>query len=166
MEPDRIVKQALLRAPRSRVWRAISDSEEFGYWFGMTFDSPFAAGTRMSAVIVPTQVDPEIAAGQEAYSGTAFDIFVEQIIPERLFSFRWHPGAVDPAADHSNEPTTLVEFTLEDAPEGTLLTVTETGFDKIDVARRAAVFAQNEGGWAAQMKLISKYLADAAQDEV
>lgn len=162
MNTDRIVKQVLLRAPRSRVWRAISDSEEFGYWFGMTFDSPFTPGTRMSAVIVPTQVDAEVAATQEAYSGTAFDIFVERMIPERLFSFRWHPGAVDPAADHSNEPTTLVEFTLEDAPEGTLLTVTESGFDSIPLERRAKVFDMNEKGWTAQMRLIEKYLADAA----
>lgn len=162
MSTDRIVKQVLLRAPRSRVWRAISDSEEFGYWFGMTFDSPFAPGRKMSAVIVPTQVDAEVAAAQEPHSGTAFHIFVEQMIPEQLFSFRWHAGAVDPAADHSNEPTTLIEFKLEDAPEGTLLTVTESGFDQFDLSRRASIFARNESGWTAQMKLIEKYLTHAA----
>jgi uncharacterized protein YndB with AHSA1/START domain len=159
MITDTIEKTVRLRAPRSRVWRAISDSEEFGLWFGVKFERPFEAGARMRAVIVPTTVDPEVAAAQKKYQGTPFEITVEQIQPERLFSFRWHPGAVDPDVDYSVEPTTLVVFELTDADGGTQLTITESGFDQIPLARRAKAFASNEGGWTGQMRLISLYLS-------
>ena len=158
---DRIEKQTLLHAPRERVWQAISEPERFGYWFGVEFDGRFNPGSRTTGTIVPTRVDPEIAKMQEPYRGTAFDFDVEKIEPMRSFSFRWHPGAVDPAIDYSQEPTTLVEFELEDAPGGTLLTITESGFDQLPPARRADAYASNEGGWQEQLKLIAKYLEQA-----
>jgi len=159
---DRIEKQVLLRAPRERVWRAISEPKQFGHWFGIEFDGDFAPGTRITGRITPTQVDPEVARMQEPFTGLAFDFFVERIEPMSLFSFRWHPHAVDRTVDYSNEPTTLVVFELEDAPGGTLLTITESGFDRIPLARRAEAFTANEGGWAHQLRLIEKYLAQAA----
>jgi uncharacterized protein YndB with AHSA1/START domain len=161
-DTDRIEKKVLLRAPRERVWRAISDSKEFGSWFGVKFDGPFVAGTRMLGKIVPTTVDPEIAARQKPHEGRAFDCSVDRVEPMRLFSFRWHPFAVEPGVDYSKEPSTLVQFELEEASGGTMLTVTESGFDRIPLERRAKAFAANEGGWTAQMKLIEKYLALAA----
>ena len=113
MSTDRIEKQILLKAPIARVWRAISDSTEFGTWFGMRFSGPFAPGAKMSGVIVPTKMNPEVANAQKKYEGTAIEIMIEKMEPERLFSFRWHPGAVDPNIDYSQEPTTLVVFNLE-----------------------------------------------------
>jgi len=156
---DRIEKQVLLKAPRERVWRAISDAREFGSWFGMAFDGPFVAGTRMVARIVPTTVDGEVAKMQHAHEGLRFELAIERIEPPRLFSFRWHPGAVEPGRDYSKEPTTLVEFIVEDAPGGTLVTMRESGFDRIPVARRAKAFAGNEAGWEIQTRLIARYLA-------
>lgn len=158
---DRIEKQILLKAPLARVWRAISDSTEFGTWFGMKFDGPFAPGARMRGTIVPTQVDPEVASAQKKYEGTPFEITIEQIEPQRLFSLRWHPGAVDPNVDYSQEPNTLVVFELKETSEGVLLTLTESGFDGIPLERRAQAFAQNERGWTLQMKLIEAYLAQS-----
>jgi uncharacterized protein YndB with AHSA1/START domain len=158
-DTDRIQKRILLRAPRERVWRAISDSKEFGSWFGVDFDNAFAAGARVTGKIVPTKVDPEVAKMQEPYAGMAFDFTVERIEPMRLFSFRWHPFAIEPGVDYSKEPTTLIVFELEDAPGGTMLTITESGFDRIPLARRAKAFAANEEGWDLQTRLIEKYLA-------
>jgi uncharacterized protein YndB with AHSA1/START domain len=156
---DRIEKGVLLRAPLKRVWRAISDSRQFGSWFGVAFDGPFVAGVPMTGRIVPTMADAEVANSQKPYAGTPFEIFVDRIEPQRLFSFRWHPYAVDAAVDYSQEPTTLVVFELEEAAGGTMLTITESGFDQIPLERRAKAFASNEQGWAAQAKLIEKYLA-------
>jgi uncharacterized protein YndB with AHSA1/START domain len=159
---DRIEKKVLLRAPRERVWRAISDSRQFGSWFGVEFDGPFVAGTPIIGKIVPTTVDAEVAARQKPYEGVRFEFSVDRVEPMRLFSFRWHPYAMEPGVDYSKEPTTLVAFELEEAPDGILLTVTESGFDRIPLERRAKAFAANEGGWTAQTKLIAKYLALAA----
>lgn len=159
---DRIEKQAFLDAPIERVWRAISDAEEFGSWFGMRLDGPFVAGARVGGEIVPTTLDPGVAAAQKPYEGQRFDITVERIEPLRLLSFRWHPGAPDPKADLSKEPTTLVVFQLEERPDGTLLTITESGFDSIPLARRAEALEGNAEGWEAQLMLIGKYLARAA----
>jgi len=158
---DRIEKRVLLHAPRARVWGALADSVEFGRWFGIRFDGPFAPGAHMRGVVVPATADPEVAKAQKEYEGTAFDITVEKMEPERLFSFRWHPFAVDPGVDYSAEPTTLVEFVLDDAAGGIMLTVTESGFDRIPLARRAKAFAANERGWSAQVKLIEAYLAQS-----
>ena len=159
---DRIEKQILLKASRARVWKALTDAKEFGEWFGVRFDGPFVAGAPLHGVIVPTQADAEVAKLQEPYAGRAFDITVDRIEPPRLFSFRWHPYAVEPGSDYSKEPTTLVVFTLEERPDGVLLTVTESGFDRIPLDRRAKAFGANEGGWQMQMMLIEKYLASSA----
>jgi uncharacterized protein YndB with AHSA1/START domain len=159
---DRIQKTTLLRAPRERVWRAISDAKQFGSWFGVEFDAPFVAGTRVTGRIVPTSVDAEIAKSQEPYRGRPFDFTIERIEPMRLFSFRWHPFAVDPNVDYSKEPTTLVELVLEEVAEGTKLIITESGFDLVPLERRGKAFTMNEQGWAAQAELIAKYLAHAS----
>jgi uncharacterized protein YndB with AHSA1/START domain len=162
MTPDRIEKKVLLRAPRQRVWRALSDATEFGAWFGVRFDGPFAPGALLHGVVVPTTADPEVARKQKEYEGAPFDITVERMDPERLFSFRWHPFAIDPAVDYAAEPTTLVVFTLDEQEGGVLLTVTESGFDGIPLERRARAFQANEGGWALQVRMIERYLARAA----
>jgi uncharacterized protein YndB with AHSA1/START domain len=158
MNTDRIEKKVLLRAPRTRVWRALSDSAEFGSWFGMKFDGPFAPGASMRGVIVPTTVNAEVANAQKKYEGMPFEITIEQMEPERLFSFRWHPFAVEQGVDYSVEPTTLVVFTLEEVANGVMLTVTESGFDRIPLARRAKAFTANEQGWGMVVKLIEEYL--------
>ncbi len=160
---DRIVKSAILRASHDRVWRAISDSTQFGTWFGVEIAGSFTPGARLACTIVPTKVDPEIAKAQEPYAGSPFEIVVEQVQPKTLLSFRWHPYGVD-AGDLSKEPMTLVEFALEEAAGGTRLTITESGFDQIPLDRRATAFAANEGGWTAQLELVAKFLArgDAA----
>jgi uncharacterized protein YndB with AHSA1/START domain len=161
MNTDRIEKKVLLRAPQNRVWRALSDSTEFGSWFGMKFDGPFAPGALMRAVIVPTAVDAEVAKAQKKYEGIPFDITIERMEPERLFSFRWHPNAIEPGVDYSAEPATLVVFELEQVANGIMLTVTESGFDQIPLARRAKAFTANEGGWNMVMKLIEQYVGNA-----
>ena len=159
MNTDRIEKQVSLAAPVERVWRAISDSGQFGSWFGVDFDGPFISGQRLTGRIAPTKVDPEVAKLQKPHVGKAFEFWVDRIEPMRRFSFRWHPYAVDPAVDYSNEPKTLVTFELQEIPGGTQLTITESGFDQIPLARRASAFAANDGGWQHQSALIKKYLA-------
>jgi uncharacterized protein YndB with AHSA1/START domain len=161
MNTDRIEKKILLRAPRKRVWRALADSTEFGSWFGMKFDGPFVPGASVRGVIVPTTVDAEVAKAQKEYEGLPVEIAIEQMEPERLFSFRWHPFAVERGVDYSNEPTTLVVFALEEVADGTMLTVTESGFDRIPLARRAKAFTANEQGWGMVVKLIQEYLVQA-----
>jgi uncharacterized protein YndB with AHSA1/START domain len=161
MNNDRIEKKILLRAPRKRVWRALSDSTEFGNWFGMRFDGQFAPGATMRGAMVPTTVNAEVANAQKPYEGLPVEITIEQMEPERLFSFRWHPYAVEPGVDYSAEPTTLVVFALEEAADGIMLTVTESGFDRIPLERRAKAFTANEGGWGMVVKLIEEYLVHA-----
>ena len=159
---DRIEKKILLRAPRARVWRALTDAEEFGRWFGMKFDGPFVPGEVSRGVIVPTTVDPDVAKAQKKYEGLPFEITIDRIEPERLFSFRWHPFAVERGVDYSSEPTTLIVFALDEAADGIMLTVSESGFDRIPLARRAKAFAANEQGWTMVVTLIEKHLAQAA----
>src|SRR5829696_1284438 len=136
---DRIQKTVVLRAPRSKVWKALTDSRKFGEWFQARVEGPFRAGQpAQGAVTYP------------GYEHMRFEVMVEQMEPERLFSWRWQPGGdsnPDPA-----EPTTLVVFELEEVPEGTRLTVTETGFDRIPVARRAKAYRENDEGWAGQFE--------------
>jgi len=112
MNTDRIEKKILLRASPKRVWRALSDSREFGTWFGVKFDGPFTPGASMRGVIVPTTVNADVAKAQKEYEGMPFEITIDQMEPERQFSFRWHPFAVDRGVDYSVEPTTLVVFAL------------------------------------------------------
>jgi uncharacterized protein YndB with AHSA1/START domain len=156
---DRIEKKILLRAPRARVWRALTDTGEFGTWFGVKFDGPFRPGAPIAGVMVGTAVDGQVAKLQKEHAGMPFEITVDRIEPERLFSFRWHPFAIEKGVDYSHEPMTLIEFTLEEVPGGVMLTVTESGFDAIPLARRAVAFAANEGGWTMVVTLIEKYLA-------
>lgn len=159
MSTDRIEKQVVLKAPRDRVWNAIADATQFGAWFGMELDGPFVAGAKLTGRIVPTQVDREIAKLQEPYTGHPVELQVDTIEPMRRFAFRWHPFAIERGVDYSAEPMTLVTFALEEVAGGTRLTITESGFDAIPLARRAKAFAANDGGWTAQAELIAKYLA-------
>jgi uncharacterized protein YndB with AHSA1/START domain len=161
MNTDRIEKKVLLRAPKKRIWRALSDSSEFGSWFGVKFGGPFAPGACVRGVIAPTTVDAEVAKAQKEYAGMPFEITIEQMEPERVFSFRWHPFAVERGVDYSAEPTTLVVFELEEVANGIMLTVTESGFDRIPLARRAKAFTANEGGWGMVVKLIEQYVCHA-----
>jgi uncharacterized protein YndB with AHSA1/START domain len=144
---DRIERTIILRAPRSKVWRALTDSNQFGEWFQTKLEAPFKAGSRIRGRI--THPD---------YQHLVFEADIEQMEPERLFSWRWQPGG----NPELNEPTTLVVFQLEEVPEGTRLTVTETGFDRIPVARRAKAYRENEAGWAGQMENLRRYLARTA----
>jgi uncharacterized protein YndB with AHSA1/START domain len=159
MNTDRIEKTIVLRAPRERVWHAIIDSQQFGRWFGVEFEGPFVEGQRVKGKIVPTQVDTKVAEMQKPYDGMPCDFYVERIEPMRKFSYRWHPSAVEPGADYSKEPTTLIVFELEEVAEGTLLTITESGFDSVPLERRVEAFKSNEQGWEIQTKLIEKYLS-------
>jgi uncharacterized protein YndB with AHSA1/START domain len=145
---DAIEKTVTLRAPRSRVWRAITDTKEFGEWFRVKLEGSFAEGA--------------ITRGRITYPGyehLTMEMQVERIEPERYFAYRWHPYAVDPNVDFSSEPTTLVEFRLEEADGGTVLRVVESGFDRIPLARRAEAFRMNDGGWTEQMKNIERYVS-------
>lgn len=160
MDTDRIEKKILLRAPLRRVWKALSDSKDFGAWFGVKFDAPFVPGARMRGTIVGTSVNAEIAKAQKQYEGLAFEITIESMEPERLFSFRWHPHAVEPGVDYSAEPTTLIVFALEEVAGGVMLTLTESGFDQIPLARRANAFTANEQGWEIMTKIFAEYVAD------
>lgn len=157
--PDRIEKHILLRAPLAKVWHALTDATEFGEWFGVKLDGPFTPGARVTGKITPTTADAEVAKAQQPHEGKPFEITIERIDPQKLFSFRWHPYAVDPGVDYSNEPKTLVEFTLSPVADGVQLTVTESGFDGIPIERRATAFTMNEGGWAMMVTVIGKYLA-------
>lgn len=161
MSTDEIRKRVVLRAPRARVWEALTDSKKFGTWFGCDFDDPFEAGARVHGRITPTKVDPDVASAQQAYAGVEFEVVVDRIEPMTRFSFRWHPGDETPDPPQPDDQMTTVTFELADADGGVLLTITESGFDRIPLERRAKVFEMNDGGWEAQTKLIEKYLRDA-----
>jgi len=145
---DRIEKIADLRAPRSRVWRALTSADQFGTWFGATLTGTFAEGETVSGQIT-----------HPGYKHLTMEIVIERVRPEDYLSYRWHPYAIDPKVDYSKEPSTLVEFTLEDSKEGTRLTIVESGFDRIPLARRAEAFRMNDGGWAAQLENINRYVS-------
>jgi len=146
---DRIERKILLKAPLARVWRALSDANEFGDWFGVDFQGKtFVAGKAVQGKIT-----------YPGYEHIVMEVFIERVVPERLLSWRWHPAAIDPAVDYSQEPTTLVVFELEEGDGGVLLSVAESGFDKIPPARRATVFRMNSSGWDGQMKNIHKHVA-------
>jgi uncharacterized protein YndB with AHSA1/START domain len=147
MSTDRIEKTVVLKAPRSKVWRALSDHREFGTWFRVALEQPFVVGQRSRGRIT-----------YEGYEHLTMDVLVERIEPERVLAFRWHPAAIEPHVDYSEEPTTLVEFTLEEADGGTRLTVVESGFDALPVERRANAFRMNGEGWAEQMKNIAAHV--------
>jgi uncharacterized protein YndB with AHSA1/START domain len=159
MTSDRIEKEVVLRAPLERVWRAISDADEFGRWFGARFDGPFVAGASVTGVITPTTVDEDVARAQEPYAGKSDTWQIVAVEPQRRLAFRWHPYGVEDDVDYSQEPTTLVEFTLTETNDGVLLRIVESGFEAIPAERRAAAFEANSEGWAAQTELVRKYLA-------
>lgn len=149
---DRIEKEIVLKAPVSRVWQAISDPAEFGAWFkvdmsGVTFEPGKPAVGKMT---------------YPGFEGSPFEIVIDRMEPERLFSFKWHPYGIDPAYDYSGEPMTLIEFELQEVEGGTRLTVTESGFDNIPLARRAEAFRMNGEGWAMQLQNIEAYVTGAA----
>jgi len=144
---DRIEKKILLRASKSRVWRALTDAGEFGTWFQVDLRNRFEVGRRVIGNIT-----------YPGYEHLVFEAWVERMDAEELFSFRWHPQAVDPEIDYSSEPTTLVEFRLEETNEGTLLTVVESGFDQIPAEQRDESFRRNSGGWAEQVQNIRRHV--------
>jgi len=144
---DRIEKRIELRAPVARVWRALTNHEEFGQWFGVRLERPFAPGAKTRGTIT-----------HPGYEHLTMELSVQTVESERRFSFHWHPYAIDPKVDYSKEPPTLVEFVLEKTPTGTLLTVTESGFDAIPVARRAESFRMNDQGWTQQVKNIENHV--------
>jgi uncharacterized protein YndB with AHSA1/START domain len=148
---DRIEKRIEIAAPVSRVWRALTDSRQFGEWFLVRMDGPFVAGEPVGGQIT-----------HPGYEHVRMEIVVKEIEPETLFSYTWHPYSVDPKVDYSQEESTLVEFRLQPTAGGTLLTVTESGFDKIPSERRAEAFRMNDGGWAQQMKNIQAYVGKAS----
>jgi uncharacterized protein YndB with AHSA1/START domain len=161
MSTDRIEKKVLLHAPLKRVWTALANSTEFGTWFGMKFDGLFVPGALMRGVIVPTKVNAEVAKAQQKYDGMPVEITIEKMEPGRLFSFRWHPYAIERGVDYSAEPTTLIEFVLEEMKDGVMLTVTESGFDQIPLVRRVKAFTANEEGWGMVVQLLEEYLVRA-----
>ena len=152
MTTDRIEKHVTLKAPIDRVWRALIDAKQFGTWFEVAIEGDFVSGqTARGTITTPG-----------AYEGRSFAIEIERI--DRAagqFSYRWHPFAVQPDVDYAAEPMTLVEFHVAETPAGTLLTIVESGFDRIPAARRDLAFRMNDGGWAEQAKRIAKYV-DAA----
>jgi uncharacterized protein YndB with AHSA1/START domain len=144
---NRIEKRIELKAPISRVWRALTDYREFGEWLRVKIDGPFVPG--------------EVSRGQITYPGyehLKWEAVVQKMEPERLFSYTWHPSAIDPKMDYSKEPPTLVEFRLEKTASGTLLVLTESGFDKLPKDRRLMAFRGNDDGWTKQMKSIESYV--------
>jgi len=147
---DRIEKRVVLKAPQARVWRAISDSGEFGTWFQMRFEAPFVEGTTVKGrVLVP------------GYEHVTAEFQIVRVSPQDYFAWRWHPYAVDPTVDYSGEPTTLVEFRLQPSGHDTVLTIVESGFDRIPPNRRAEAYRMNEGGWTAQVGNVERYVTTA-----
>lgn len=159
MSHGRIEKQRVLPTSRERLWQAVSDAQRFGYWFGVDFDGAFVEGARITGRITPTRVDAAVAKLQEPHRGLPFEFVVGRIEPQQRIAFRWHPFAIDPTVDYSQEPMTLIEFVLDDHADGTLLTISESGFDQIPAHRRAQAYAANEGGWTHQLDMVAKYLA-------
>jgi uncharacterized protein YndB with AHSA1/START domain len=145
---DRIEKKIVVRASRSRVWRAIANAEEFGTWFRVNLDGAFAEGATVRGRIT-----------HPGYEHVTVEMLVERIEPERYFSYRWHPNPMDPAVDYSAEPTTLVEFILEETEGGTAVTIVESGFDRIPLARRAEAFRMNDQGWTGEIKNLAQYVS-------
>jgi len=145
---DRIEKQVVLRAPRTRVWRALTNAAEFGTWFRVNLEGAFAEGRPIRGrMAIP------------GYEHVTLEMLVERIDPERYFSYRWHPYAIDHKQDYSAQPTTLVDFKLEETEGGTALTIVESGFDRIPLTRRAEAFRMNDNGWTGQIKHLARYVA-------
>ena len=148
MNTDRIEKQVVLRAPRARVWRAIVNAEEFGEWFRVKLEGAFVEGATIRGKIT-----------YPGYEHVSMALQIDRIEPEHYFAYRWHPYAVDPSVDYSSEATTLVEFRLDDSDGGTLLTIVESGFDQIPLARRDKALRMNDQGWAEQTRNIERHVS-------
>jgi uncharacterized protein YndB with AHSA1/START domain len=148
MNTDRIEKKALLRAPLARVWRAISSAHEFGAWFRVALDGELVAGATVRGRIT-----------YPGYEHLTAVLFIETVVPQSYLAFRWHPNAVDPNADYSGEPTTLVELELEEVADGTQLTIRESGFERLPLARRSEAWRMNDQGWSAQLQNVEQYVA-------
>jgi uncharacterized protein YndB with AHSA1/START domain len=146
---DRIEKNVVLRAPRARVWRAITNAKEFGEWFRMKLDGEIVQGATLHGTVT--------RPGNEHVS--PIEMLIEQVEPERYFSYRWHPYAIDAAVNYSGEPMTLVEFILDETEGGTAVTIVESGFDRIPLSRRTEAFRMNNNGWAGQIKNLAQYVA-------
>ena len=153
---DRIEKSAVLKAPLDRVWRAVSDSAQFGTWFGMDIEGPFVAGGTVTAVMTGTAVDDDVAAEQRQHEGGAFPLQIVTVEPRTRFAFCWNPLPDPEFAD----VTTLVEFTLTEVDDGVLLEIVESGFDALPASHRTTAFDNNSGGWAAQLDLIGRYVTE------
>src|SRR4051812_49245816 len=145
---DRIEKFVTLNAPRAKVWRAIADADQFGSWFGAKLDGPFTKG----AIVTGHITSP-------GYEHVKIAVEIDRIEPEHYFSYRWHPYAIEPAVDYAPEPTTLVEFTLGEADGRTVLTIVESGFDRLPQERRIKAFQMNDGGWAEQIDNIERHVS-------
>ena len=148
---DRIEKVVHLDAPPSRVWRALTDVRQFNAWFGSALTGVFTPGAEVSGKLTFRN-----------FEHVTMTLWIETMEPERRFSFRWHPYAIEPGVDYSAEPTTLVSFTLDEAGGGTRLTIVESGFDAIPVARRAIAFSTNSAGWDGQAKNLDRFLTAGA----
>ena len=148
---NRIEKHIDLKAPQSRVWRALTDYREFGEWFRVKLESPFVPGETARGYIT-----------WPGYEHLLWEAVVQKLEPEHYFSFTWHPYAVDPKVDYSKETPTLVEFRLAKTKTGTALTVIESGFEKIPRERFADAFRMNEDGWSQQIKNIEAYVTKAS----
>lgn len=159
---DRMEKTILLQAPLARVWQAVTDSRAFGLWFGAEFDGPFIAGEKTTGRMVGTSVDDTVAEMQRPVLGMACDFMIERIEPMRRFSLQWETYPVDDEEDDVGPPITQVTFRFEEVPDGTQLTITESGFDSIPLARRAKAFADNDHGWTIQFELLDRYLSQNA----
>ena len=147
---DRIEKSVVLHAPISRVWRALTNPKEFGSWFGVDLHGGFVAGAKVQGRIT-----------HKGYEHLTWEIVVERMEPEHLFSWRWHPYAIDPKVDYSTEPMTLVEIELTEVSEGTQLTIMESEFDQLWPGRKEQAYPMNEGGWKAQMESIRRHVEGA-----
>ena len=160
MEPqtDRIEREIRLKATFARVWRALTDTKEFGSWFGVDLKGAFAPGAVMRGTLRPTTADAQVAAAQQAYAGRPWEVTVDRMETEERFSFYWHPHAIETGVDYSVEPPTLVTFELIPLEEGTLLKVRESGFDRLPIARRAKAFRRNEEGWDTMLKVLARHL--------
>jgi uncharacterized protein YndB with AHSA1/START domain len=145
---DRTEKEIVLHAPRSRVWRALADAEQFGAWFGVKFEGAFVPGASVRGQMTTP-----------GHEHVTLEFAIERMDPETRMSYRWHPYAVQPGVDYSSEPTTLVEFQLEEIAGGTALKVVESGFDRIPLARRAEALRMNDAGWAEELENIARYVA-------
>jgi len=147
-----VERSTLVRAPRSRVWQALTSIQEFSKWFCVKdADGEFTPGARLRMV-----------STHECGKGEEFFVDVVKMEAPETFSWRWTPGSKQPGEDTSSEPMTLVEFRLKEVEGGTLVTVTESGFDKLSLTRRIRVFEQNDKGWEIQLASLTRYAGEGA----